>query len=139
MVTFTMTMLARRIDPIDLHVAQRLKLRRMELGWSQDKLGQAVGVSFQMIQKYERGDCRMAASRLMKIAEALETSVGWLYGVPQAPAMRVAEEAMAIDESLLNRRETMELLKLYYALPEAVRPDALAILHSLQRAEAHDA
>lgn len=133
-----MTVAARHIDPIDLRVAARMKLRRLELGWSQDKLGHAVGVSFQMIQKYERGDCRMAASRLLKIADALETSVAWLYNVPQAPALKVAEEAVTIDDSLLNRKETLELLKLYYALPEVVRADAQAILRSLQRAVPED-
>lgn len=129
---------ARHIDPIDLRVAQRMKERRLALGWSQDRLGQAVGVSFQMIQKYERGDCRMAASRLLKIAEALETSVGWLYGVPHTPTLKVAEEAVTIDDSLLNRKETLELLQLYYALPEAVRADAQEILRSLQRAVPED-
>jgi transcriptional regulator with XRE-family HTH domain len=133
-----MTKMARHIDPIDLRVAERLKQRRLAMGWSQDRLGQAVGVSFQMIQKYERGDCRMAASRLLKIADALETSVGWLYGVPHTPAMKVAEEAVTIDDSLLNRKETLELLQLYYALPEAVRADAKEILRSLQRAEQDD-
>ena len=65
--------------PIDAHVGARIRLRRFALGISQKKLGQALGVTFQQVQKYEKGENRVGAARLPVLAAALETSVGHFF------------------------------------------------------------
>lgn len=71
-------MSAKLPDAVDVHVGRRVRLRRMMLGISQQKLGDALGISFQQVQKYEKGLNRMAASRLAQIARALSCSIGFL-------------------------------------------------------------
>ena len=93
-------------------------------------------MSFQMVQKYERGDCRVGASRLMKISSALSVPVAFFFeGFDGAmPAgMSVAEEKKALDEKLLHTKETLDLLKAYYALPEAVRKHVLGMVKGLDK------
>jgi transcriptional regulator with XRE-family HTH domain len=67
-------------DPIDVAVGVRLRIRRKFLGLSQTALGEALGITFQQIQKYERGSNRISASMLVRAAEKLETSVASLVG-----------------------------------------------------------
>ena len=67
-------------DPIDIAVGNRIRVRRKWLGISQSNLADHLGVSFQQVQKYERGSNRTSASMLVRIAEKLETSVGELVG-----------------------------------------------------------
>jgi transcriptional regulator with XRE-family HTH domain len=65
--------------PVDRHVGLRLRMRRRSLGWSQDKLADALSITFQQIQKYERGSNRVSASKLWEAAQALRTPVAWFY------------------------------------------------------------
>ena len=67
-------------DPLDLDIARRLKATRITQGMTQTELGQAIGVTFQQVQKYERGSNRISASTLIKCAVALDTSVAALCG-----------------------------------------------------------
>lgn len=67
-------------DPIDVAVGARIRLRRKQLGVSQSKLADAIGVTFQQVQKYERGANRVSASSLAKIAKALEAPVAAFFG-----------------------------------------------------------
>ncbi len=67
-------------DPVDVKTGARIKIRRRLLGVSQDELAQAIGISFQQVQKYERGINRVSASMLVRIAKRLETSVAALVG-----------------------------------------------------------
>lgn len=123
------------MDPIDGHVGQRLRLRRSMLGLSQEKLGEAVGVSFQMIQKYERGDCRVGASRLMKIAQTMQVPVAWFFegqDVPALAKMALAEDKNVLDESVFQKKETLDLLRAYYALPDAIRRHVLGMVRGLK-------
>lgn len=70
-------------NPIDIHVGGRVRLRRMMLGMSQEKLGEQLGITFQQIQKYEKGTNRIGASRLQNIASALSVPVGFFFdGAP---------------------------------------------------------
>lgn len=123
-------------DPIDGHVGARLKLRRTMLGWSQEKLGHAIGVSFQMVQKYERGACRVGASRLMKIANALDVPVSWFFegggNATPLPVLKVAEDKPTLDETVFERKETLDLLKAYYALNETMRKHVLGMIKGLE-------
>jgi transcriptional regulator with XRE-family HTH domain len=70
-------------NPIDRHVGSRVRMRRMMLGMSQEKLGNALKLTFQQVQKYEKGTNRIGASRLSQIADALNVSVSFFYeGAP---------------------------------------------------------
>jgi transcriptional regulator with XRE-family HTH domain len=69
--------------PVDVHVGQRLRLRRVLLGLSQQRLGECLGVSFQQVQKYEKGTNRVAASRLHEFAQVMDVPVGFFFeGLP---------------------------------------------------------
>lgn len=68
-----------RAGAVDVHVGNRIKLRRMLLGMSQERLGEALGLTFQQVQKYERGVNRVSASRLFDIARVLDVPVGFFY------------------------------------------------------------
>ena len=84
----------RTADHIDAAIGARIRSRRLELGISQQELAAAVGLSFQQVQKYERGANRVSASTLWEIAETLELAVSSLY--PQASSHAVA--SLALDE-----------------------------------------
>ena len=120
-------------DPIDAHVGQRIKMQRGLLGWSQDKLAQAIGVSFQQVQKYENGANRVGASRLMILAQAMGVPVAHFFegfgGGSSVPM--VAEDKKALDNSDFEKNETLDLLKAYYALPEQTRKNFLTMLKGL--------
>ena len=66
-------------NPIDIHVGSRVRLRRMMLGMSQEKLGESLGITFQQIQKYEKGTNRVSASRLQGIARLLSVPVSYFF------------------------------------------------------------
>src|SRR6187455_2972368 len=74
-------------NPIDKHVGSRVRMRRMMLGMSQEKLGDALGLTFQQVQKYEKGTNRIGASRLQQIAHFLQVPVAFFFeGAPDFPA-----------------------------------------------------
>jgi transcriptional regulator with XRE-family HTH domain len=136
-------------DPIDVHVGQRLRQRRMLVGLSQGKLGEAVGLTFQQIQKYERGINRMGASRLFRFAEILSISVGYFFENMAADSAAVAvrgfaenRQAPLTDEDapaddLLQRRETLDLIRAYYKITDAKqRRKILELVKAIATAEA---
>jgi len=84
-------MVARRSSDVDGHVGRRVRERRREIGISQDKLGNALKVSFQQVQKYEVGTNRVAAGRLWDIARILEVDVGYFFEGIEKRAKRKAK------------------------------------------------
>ncbi|MEL7463597.1 MAG: helix-turn-helix transcriptional regulator [Pseudomonadota bacterium] len=66
-------------NPIDVHVGARVRLRRLNLGMSQEKLGEKLGLTFQQVQKYEKGSNRIGASRLYAISQILETPITYFF------------------------------------------------------------
>jgi transcriptional regulator with XRE-family HTH domain len=108
----------RRANPIDVHVGSRVRLRRMLLGMSQEKLGEHLGLTFQQIQKYEKGINRIGASRLFDLANVLSVPVQFFYeelpvtstdgarGFADRPA-----ESYAVE--FLGSREGLELNKAF--------------------------
>ena len=66
-------------NPVDTHVGSRVRLRRTMLGMSQEKLGEALGITFQQIQKYEKGSNRIGASRLQRISEVLNVAISFFF------------------------------------------------------------
>jgi transcriptional regulator with XRE-family HTH domain len=76
-------------NPIDKHVGSRVRMRRMMLSMSQEKLGDALGLTFQQVQKYEKGTNRIGASRLQQISNTLQVPVAFFFeGVPDMPGSR---------------------------------------------------
>jgi len=75
-------------NPIDKHVGSRVRMRRMMLGMSQEKLGDALGLTFQQVQKYEKGTNRIGASRLQQISQILQVPVAFFFeGAPDVPSV----------------------------------------------------
>lgn len=85
--------------PVDRHVGFQLRLRRRQLGLSQEKLAEALGLTFQQVQKYERGANRVSASRLWELARALEVSVDWFFDGLEGSDAAAAPEGGMLDEA----------------------------------------
>src|ERR1700683_926562 len=83
-------------NPIDKHVGSRVRMRRMMLSMSQEKLGDALGLTFQQVQKYEKGTNRIGASRLQQISQLLQVQVSFFFeGAPNVPPLGGRHEGMA--------------------------------------------
>src|SRR3974390_691723 len=67
-------------NPVDKYVGSRVRMRRIMLGMSQEKLGEALGLTFQQIQKYEKGTNRVGASRIQQISEVMQGPISFLFG-----------------------------------------------------------
>src|SRR5918997_5492636 len=111
-------------NPIDIRVGARLRLRRNMLGLSQERLGEAIRLTFQQVQKYERGANRIGASRLYELSRVLDVSVSFFFDDTdpvRAPAMGgFAEPSVETFESdLLHKQETIELVRAYFAIGDA--------------------
>ena len=110
-------------DPVDIGIGARMRLRRKSLGISQGVLSERVGVSFQQIQKYERGANRVSGSMLVAIANALDTSVGWLVG-EEGGLSDAADEVV----QALALTGAVDLLEAFGAIPHASARAALVTL-----------
>ena len=110
-------------NPVDVHVGSRIRLRRTLLGMSQEKLGKAIGLTFQQVQKYERGTNRVGSGRLYQLAKVLSVPISFFFDdMPpevsgEAPGF--AEVAEPFDNGLLNKRVTLELVRAYHNIPDA--------------------
>ena len=109
--------------PIDVHVGARLRLRRLAVGLSQERLAKSIGITFQQIQKYERGTNRIVASRLHDLARVLDVPIGYFFsdmaeGTLPASAPKAREEATAFGHDLMEDRETLELVRSYYKIAD---------------------
>lgn len=107
-------------DPIDVHVGARVRLRRTLLGMSQQKLGKALGLTFQQIQKYERGANRIGSSRLYRLSRILDVPVSFFFDeLPDevvAGTKSVDTSPAKVETDYLSRRETLELVRAYYKI-----------------------
>ncbi len=118
-------------NPIDVHVGSRIRLRRTILGYSQEKLAALLGLTFQQVQKYERGNNRVGASRLWDLSKVLNVPVSFFFDdmdkevASQSPrvfsasedALCFEEENDNVDLDPMKRQETLELVKAYYRIP----------------------
>ena len=122
-------------DPIDVHVGKRLKQRRTLIGLSQEKLADALGITFQQIQKYENGANRVGASRLFQIGRALDVPVSFFFdGYSPNNHLAVAEDTPNLDDDLMTQRETLTLVKAYYSIEnEKVRKKVLDMIKSMAK------
>ena len=104
-------------DPIDKHVGSRVRMRRMMLDMSQTALGQAFGVSFQQVQKYEKGMNRMGASRLQQAADILGVSVPFFLKTCRARSLRDrAHRCRITSTSFVSSYDGMRLIKAFMRL-----------------------
>jgi len=119
-----------RPHPVDVHVGGRVRMRRTLLGMSQEKLGEAIGLTFQQVQKYERGTNRIGASRLHDLSKVLDVPIGfffeelgdWQASKAAAKVQGFAEEHADFDLDPMAKRETLELVRAYYRIKDpAVR------------------
>jgi transcriptional regulator with XRE-family HTH domain len=102
--------------PVDAHVGKRIRHRRWMVGMTQQQLADKVGIKFQQIQKYETGMNRVSASRLWDIADALGVQIAFFFdGLSEADIPLVAQGDFTAD------KEALELVRSYYAIPEAQR------------------
>src|SRR5438128_1446528 len=130
---------SRRPNPIDIHVGSRVRFRRMLLGISQEKLGEQLGLTFQQIQKYEKGVNRIGASRLYDLSKVLNVPVQFFYEeAPVSPSSSDAASGFAEPTadsyiaSFLNSREGVELNKAYARISDLkTRRAILELVRSL--------
>src|SRR5262245_45497918 len=117
-------------NPVDIHVGQRIRLRRTLLGMSQEKLGEALGLTFQQVQKYERGANRVGSSRLFQLSRVLDVPVSYFFEEMSAETAQRAKQAASDVGGLaedpgegyqadpMTKRETLELVRAYYRITD---------------------
>ena len=139
-----------RPSPIDVHVGARIRLRRTLLGMSQERLGEALALTFQQVQKYERGVNRVGASRLYDLSRVLDVPISFFFDDMPEPltsafggqsgaiagrrnyAFAEVPEAFAAADDAMNRRETLDLVRAYYRITDgAVRKRVFDLIKSL--------
>lgn len=128
-------------DSVDVHVGQRLRVRRSLLGMSQEKLAEAIGLTFQQVQKYERGVNRISAGRLFHLSNILDVPISYFYDHldrgqnMNQPAYGLSDNEQASfgpEEDFMTSKEALDLLRVYYSIksPEA-RKDIIKFIKSM--------
>jgi transcriptional regulator with XRE-family HTH domain len=112
---------------MDLHVGQRVRQRRVLCGLSQTELANAIGLTFQQLQKYERGMNRVSASKLWQISKVLDVPVQWFFKEFAEPK----GEDDKRKESFHMKRERLELVRNYAAAPTVVQRKFLCLVKSI--------
>jgi transcriptional regulator with XRE-family HTH domain len=103
---------------VDMHVGTRVRLRRTLLGMSQEKLAEAIGLTFQQVQKYERGGNRISASRLFDLSRVLDVPVSFFFdGMDEAPPVPSPMPEQG-EPDPMAKRETLELVRAYYRITD---------------------
>jgi transcriptional regulator with XRE-family HTH domain len=137
-------------DPIDLHVGGRLKMRRIVMGLSQEKLAERLGITFQQIQKYERGQNRISAGRLFRLSQLLQVEVAYFFNdhdwaEQSLPAnthqltATVAEDRAPLDNPDWRSQESMDLLRHYYNIGDRdLRKRVMEIVKSMAQHSSTD-
>lgn len=106
-------------DPVDIYVGERVRMRRKMLSMSQTELGKHLGVTFQQVQKYEKGTNRMGSSRLFRVSTALDVPVSFFFEgaetkLPGYKPLANFEE----DKKIFEKPETIELVEAYYRIAD---------------------
>ena len=114
--------------PVDIHVGSRIRMRRNLLGMNQTALGEALSLTFQQVQKYERGANRVSASRLHEISRIQDVPVAWFFeDMDEAtaaatsrvqPGKRAAWQSPTADIDPLAKRESLQLVRAYYRIAD---------------------
>ena len=109
-------------SPIDRHVGARIRMRRKILGVSQEKLADSLGLTFQQVQKYEKGANRVSASKLYEIAAALQTQVAYFFEGLADPSTEIDAKAHGTEQFVHDFLMTPEGLELAGIFPRITRP-----------------
>ena len=132
-----------RPSPIDVHVGSRIRLRRTLIGMSQERLGEALGLTFQQVQKYERGVNRVGASRLYDLSRVLDVTISFFFddmpdstgngdGSTHIAGFSERAEFGGHGDDPLAKRETLELVRAYYRITDpAVRKRVFELIKSM--------
>lgn len=113
-------------NPVDVHVGRRVRLRRMLLGLSQETLGEAIGLTFQQVQKYERGANRIGASRLWDLSRVLDCPITFFFEEMDDQTAQASPRNLSPDsrdvatptDDPMTKRETLELVRAYYQIDD---------------------
>ena len=126
--------------PVDVHVGKRVRMRRTLLGMSQEKLGDALGLTFQQLQKYEKGSNRVSASRLFELSQILDVPVSFFFEEIDANVENLNRSKAGMSNTApdpMAKRETLKLVRAYYRIKDpAIRECILALARSLTQATA---
>ena len=118
-------------NAIDMHVGKRVRLRRTLLGMSQEQLGTELNITFQQVQKYERGANRISASRLWDIGQILDVPISYFFDDMSQDTMKISPRRIGRGGEVINqhgdqmrdpmaRRETLELVRTYYTIEKPI-------------------
>jgi transcriptional regulator with XRE-family HTH domain len=131
-------MAGKKPNPVDAHVGSRVRLRRMLLGMSQERLGESMGLTFQQVQKYEKGVNRIGASRLFQISKILDVPVQFFFeeapytGDGNAQRGMIEPDSEAFILEFLNSREGLELNRAFVKIGDAkVRKSVVDLVRAL--------
>ena len=129
----------RHPNPVDLHVGARIRMRRKILGVSQERLAEDLGLTFQQVQKYERGANRVSASKLYEIARSLQSPVGYFFEGLGSTGEGMAETGEPFVHDFLMTAEGLELATLFPKITRLkVRRRILELVRSMAEEEAGD-
>lgn len=126
--------------PVDEHVGSRLRKRRVLRGWSQEKLAKAVDVTFQQVQKYEKGMNRISASRLYQFSQVLNVPISYFFDefamkdsyIADLPGLADNEQEALQGSDIFDRKETIELIRTYYSIGDTkLRKDLYRLIKSM--------
>ncbi len=138
-------------NPVDVHVGKRIRLRRTILHITQQQMADMLGLTFQQVQKYEKGMNRVGASRLWDISRVLEVPMGFFFEdmdddvASQSPRMinalpdilQVSERQFSFDEDPMKKEETLELIRAYYKITNrAIAKQMFDLMVSLSKSTA---
>ncbi|MEM6682734.1 MAG: helix-turn-helix transcriptional regulator [Pseudomonadota bacterium] len=128
--------MAEHPNPVDIHVGKQVRKRRNALSMSQEKLGKALGLTFQQVQKYERGTNRIGSSRLYELAQILDVDISYFFEGYDEPTTailgQVAENATEFEGAAPENPETIDLIRVYYRIKDvAVRRRMLDLMRAL--------
>lgn len=127
----------RSVNPIDIHVGERIRYRRQQLDMTQTTLGNRLGVTFQQIQKYEKGTNRVGSGRLMQIANLMGVNVTYFYeGAPKVSGSSGAVEPQRTDladrrERTAHSREGVAVIEALTTMPPKLRKALVEIARTL--------
>ena len=118
-------------NPIDIHIGERMKARRTALGMTQQDLGSGLGVSFQQVQKYERGNNRVASSTLYDAAKVLKVSILYFFsGLGETTTLQ--DDERALIDSVFSLSGGHEFISGYISLEPAQRASINTLINTMQ-------
>ena len=117
---------------VDEHVGDRIRVRRTLMGMSQTTLGEVLGLSFQQVQKYEKGANRVSASRLFQFSKILNVPASYFFDDvpmdPTAEAHSLRDDSEVVPADILTSRETLKLIRAYYGISDPATREIVGTL-----------